>query len=244
MLFLAESWVLIGRWFVSETESWAFDGLCPFRPAQDDTTVQYGINDKSLAEHSSLSFAPAHPPKLRSSFNDTHNTIVVSGLWFVQFFSPCCASQVLLDEIRHHGLQQPSKLRKATWRQSLGGCKMELMESTCWQNLAPCRVKLAGKTMITEISLNGAWDGASFGDLQGIRMDQMGKNRTEPGRAFGPSGLIHRSGLELFDLNFLGVKMNAEHALELQVRHCKYVKDLSKIQQHALASWKGWSPER
>lgn len=118
------------------------------------------------------------------------------------------------------------------------------MESTCWQNLAPCRVKLAGKTMITEISLNGAWDGASFGDLQGIRMDQMGKNRTEPGRAFGPSGLIHRSGLELFDLNFLGVKMNAEHALELQVRHCKYVKDLSKIQQHALASWKGWSPER
>ena len=44
-------------------------------------------------------------------------------------------------------------------------------------------------------------------------MDQMGKNRTEPGRAFGPSGLIHRSGLELFDLNFWGVKMNAEHAL-------------------------------
>lgn len=57
-------------------------------------------------------------------------------------------------------------------------------------------------------------------------------------------GLIHISGLELFDLNFWGVKMNAEHALELQVRHCKYVKGLSKFKQHALVSWKGWSPER
>ena len=63
MLFLAESWVLIGRRVLSVTETWAFDGLCPSRPAQDDTTVQYGINDKSLAEYSSPAFANPSIPQ-------------------------------------------------------------------------------------------------------------------------------------------------------------------------------------
>ena len=138
------------------TESWAFDGLCSFRPAQDDTTVQYGINDKSLAEHSSLSFAPAHPPKLRSSFNDT-NTIVVSGFDLSSF-------SVLAVHLRYYLMKS---------------------DTTDYSNPANFEKLLGARAGGVQNGVNGVNLLAKLGTVQGEAGREDNDHRDQPQRSVG-----------------------------------------------------------